>query len=69
VPSEPSSLSRDLPGGSPPPGPAEEVGDPACWAALACPECGAILSEGHLAWCTFEALAAPPAALAPRDEK
>lgn len=26
----------------------EELGgDPVCWAHLVCPECGAIVSEGH----------------------
>ena len=26
-------------------------GDPACWAHLICPECGAVISEGHQAGC------------------
>ncbi len=26
-------------------------GEPACWAHLVCPECGAIETEGHLADC------------------
>lgn len=25
----------------------EHPGEPACWAHLLCPECGAVLSEGH----------------------
>jgi hypothetical protein len=25
----------------------EEGGDPVCWAHLVCPECGAIVSDGH----------------------
>jgi hypothetical protein len=29
----------------------EEGGDPVCWAHLVCPECGAIVSEGHRAGC------------------
>jgi PAS domain S-box-containing protein len=28
-------------------------GDPACWAGLVCQECGAVISEGHLATCSF----------------
>ena len=33
--------------------PADEGGDPACWAGLVCPECGAILDGGrHRAGCT-----------------
>jgi hypothetical protein len=27
-------------------------GDPACWANLVCPECGAVTSEGHQAGCS-----------------
>ncbi len=31
-----------------------EGGDPVCWAHLVCPECGAIVSEGHRAGCELE---------------
>ncbi|MBV9448284.1 MAG: hypothetical protein JO345_20555 [Streptosporangiaceae bacterium] len=38
------------------PGPAEpeaaDGGDPACWACLVCQECGAVVSEGHVAGCS-----------------
>ncbi|MGH3848930.1 MAG: hypothetical protein ACRDRT_04385 [Pseudonocardiaceae bacterium] len=28
-------------------------GDPACWAHLICPECGAVESEGHCRGCRY----------------
>lgn len=38
---------------------AEETGgDPACWAGLVCPECGAVTSEGHRAGCSESGTAA-----------
>jgi hypothetical protein len=30
----------------------EQGGDPVYWAHLVCPECGAIVSDGHRAGCT-----------------
>lgn len=33
-----------------------EGGDPACWAHLLCPGCGAVLTDGHLPRCPVEGL-------------
>lgn len=32
----------------------DRAGDPACWAELLCPDCGAVLSEGHQQGCLRE---------------
>jgi len=39
---------------------AKEGGEAACWAHLVCPECGAIVTEGHAAGCGFGGGAGPP---------
>jgi hypothetical protein len=39
-------------------------GDPVCWARLVCQECGAVLSEGHNAGCSFGGLNLPGEVLA-----
>ena len=36
---------------------ADEAGEPACWAHLVCPECGAVTTEGHRPDCGLAALA------------
>jgi len=33
----------------------EEGGDPVCWAHLVCPECGAIVTDGHRPDCALAA--------------
>lgn len=33
----------------------EQPGEPACWAHLVCPECGAMISEGHRGGCDWNA--------------
>lgn len=38
----------------------EEGGDPVCWAHLVCPECGAIVSEGHRDGCELAPKASEP---------
>ncbi len=35
-------------------------GDPVCWAALVCQECGAMISEGHRDGCSQAADSAGP---------
>jgi hypothetical protein len=37
-----------------------EGGDPACWAGIVCQECGAVLSEGHVAGCSHDPAPAEP---------
>ncbi len=36
------------------PGPQAEAGDPACYAHLVCPECGAVSTEGHHPGCSAQ---------------
>jgi hypothetical protein len=35
-------------------------GDPACWAHLVCPECGAVETEGHRESCQYAGSDGPP---------
>jgi uncharacterized protein YeaO (DUF488 family) len=39
--------------------PAEEGGEPACYAHLFCPECGAVVTEGHAPGCRLAAASTP----------
>lgn len=32
----------------------ERAGEPACWAHLVCPACGAMISEGHREGCQWD---------------
>ncbi len=47
----PSQSGRDHEASSPAADAADEAGDPACWAGLLCPDCGAVLREGHQPGC------------------
>jgi hypothetical protein len=37
-------------------------GDPACWAHLICPDCGAVETDGYRAGCRFERPGSPDGA-------
>ncbi|MGH9108383.1 MAG: hypothetical protein ACRDY3_02770 [Acidimicrobiales bacterium] len=39
----------------------EEGGEAACWAHLLCPECGAVVAEGHRPGCASASGPAEPA--------
>ena len=42
-------------------------GNPACWAHLVCPDCGAIETEGHRAGCRFKQQSGSDAGPTARD--
>jgi hypothetical protein len=52
-----------------PPTPGSEGSDPACWAHLLCPECGAVLEDGDRGTCWRCGTALPPGPpVGPADE-
>ena len=51
LPQSPDTSSEHRLAGAGSPAEPAEGGDTTCWAHLVCPECGAMVSEGHLPGC------------------